>query len=78
MKDVIIYSTTSCHFCNLAKEYFKAHNISYTEYNVGADAERRAEMIELTGQMGVPVIRVGDQIGVGFQEAAFEEMYAAA
>jgi glutaredoxin-like YruB-family protein len=78
MKEVTIYSTTTCHFCNLAKEYFKAHNIPYTEYNVGADAEKRAEMIELTGQMGVPVIRVGNQIAVGFQDTAFEEMYAAA
>lgn len=77
MKPVTIYSTATCHFCNLAKEYFKAHNIQYTEYNVGVDAEKRQEMIDLTGQLGVPVIRIGDQIVVGFSEGHIEQMLAA-
>lgn len=68
MKPVTIYSTSVCHFCNLAKEYFKAHNVPYTEYNVGLDAEKRKEMVELTGQLGVPVIRIGDEVVVGFRE----------
>jgi glutaredoxin 3 len=74
MKDVTIYSTATCHFCQLAKEFFKSHNIAYTEHNVGTDAERRAEMIDLTGQLGVPVIRIGDDILVGFQESKVAEM----
>lgn len=69
MKPITIYSTPVCHYCNLAKEFFKANNIAYTEYNVAADASKRAEMVELTGQLGVPVIRVGDDIMVGFQES---------
>jgi glutaredoxin 3 len=77
MKEVTIYSTSSCHFCNLAKEYFKANNIAYTEYNVGTDAEKRQEMIEMTGQLGVPVIRIGDQVVVGFREDMVKEMLAA-
>jgi glutaredoxin-like YruB-family protein len=77
MKEVIIYSTQTCHFCNLAKEYFKANNIAYTEYNVGTDAERRQEMITLTGQLGVPVIRIGDEIVVGFREDLIANMLAA-
>ena len=77
MKEVTIYSTATCHFCNLAKEYFKANNIAYTEYNVGTDAERRQEMISLTGQLGVPVIRIGDQIVVGFREDLIANMLAA-
>jgi glutaredoxin 3 len=68
MKEVTIYSTTTCHFCNLAKEFFKKHNIAYTEYNVGLDPEKRNEMIELTGQLGVPVIRIDNDVVVGFQE----------
>jgi glutaredoxin 3 len=71
---VIIYSTAVCHFCALAKEYFKAHNIAYTEYNVGADVEKRKEMVELTGQLGVPVIRIGDQVVVGFREDVIAHM----
>ncbi len=74
MKEITIYSTPVCHYCNLAKEFFKANNIAYTEYNVAADAQRRAEMVDLTGQLGVPVIRVGDQITVGFSEAHMREL----
>jgi glutaredoxin 3 len=77
MKDVTIYSTNTCHFCNLAKEYFKANGIAYTEYNVGTDLERRKEMIALTGQLGVPVIKIGDQVVVGFREDMVAQMLAA-
>lgn len=68
MKPVTIYSTANCHFCNLAKEFFKARGVQYTEHNVGLDAEKRKEMMELTGQMAVPVIRIGDEVVVGFRE----------
>ena len=74
MKNVTIYSTSTCHFCQMAKEFFKSHNIAYTEYNVGNDAEKRNEMVELTGQLGVPVIRIGDEVLVGFQEGKVAEM----
>ncbi|MBP6857806.1 MAG: glutaredoxin family protein [Candidatus Pacebacteria bacterium] len=78
MKEVTIYSTESCHYCQLAKQYFKEHNIAYTEHNVGADAEKRKEMIELSGQLGVPVIRVDDTVLVGFQEKMLEELLSKA
>ena len=74
MKNVTIYSTNTCHFCQLAKEFFKTNNIAYTEYNVGTDQEKRKEMVDLTGQLGVPVIRVDDEILVGFQEGKVAEM----
>lgn len=77
MKPVTIYSTATCHFCQMAKEYFKAHDIAYTEYNVGTDADKRKEMIDLTGQLGVPVIRIGDNVLVGFQESKVAELLAA-
>ncbi len=73
-KPVTIYSTSICRYCDLAKEYFKAHNIAYTEHNVGTDAARRKEMIELTGQLAVPVIKIGDQVVVGFREDVVEHM----
>lgn len=78
MKSVTIYSTPVCHFCNLAKEYFKAHNIAYTEYNVASDMEKRKDMVEMTGQLGVPVIQIGDQIVVGFREDVVEQMLKSA
>lgn len=58
----------------MAKEYFKANNIAYTEYNVGTDAEKRQEMIDMTHQLGVPVIVVGDTAMVGFQESKVAEL----
>jgi len=77
MKKVEIYSTPSCHFCHLAKEYFTEKGVVYTEYNVASDAEKRKEMVSMTGQMGVPVIRIGDQIAVGFQQSIIDQMLAA-
>lgn len=74
MKDIIIYSTPTCHFCQLAKQFFAANDIKYTEYNVAADTDKRKEMVELTGQLGVPVIRVGNDVMVGFQESHMRQV----
>jgi len=57
MKKVSIYTTPTCHFCHLAKDYFKENNVAYDEYDVSTNAEKRTEMLNLTGQMAVPVIR---------------------
>lgn len=74
MKEVIIYSTPTCHFCQMAKAFFTNNNITYTDLNVAEDAEKRQEMIEVTGQMGVPVIKIGDEYLVGFNEGKIREM----
>lgn len=74
MKKVTIYSTNTCHFCNLAKEFFAKNNVEYTEHNVGSDQEKRQEMFELTHQMGVPVIRIDNTVVIGFQEAKVAEL----
>ena len=68
MQNVTIYSTPTCHFCHMAKEFFKEKNIAYTEYNVASDLEKRKEMIDKSGQMGVPVIIIGDELTVGFDK----------
>lgn len=68
MKDITIYSTPSCTFCNLAKDFFKENDIAYTEYNVAEDEEKRSEMVEKSGQMGVPVIFIGEEMVIGFNE----------
>ena len=69
MKNIIIYSTPTCHFCHMAKDYFRENNVSYTDYDVASDLEKRKEMIEKTGQMGVPVILIDDEQIVGFDKA---------
>ncbi|MCK5354271.1 MAG: glutaredoxin family protein [Methyloprofundus sp.] len=71
---VIIYSTPVCHFCHAAKDFFKENDVAYTDNDVAADAEKRQEMIDLTGQMGVPVIKVGDDVIIGFDETKLKEL----
>ncbi len=68
MANVTIYSTPSCVYCNAAKAFFKEKGIAYTEHNVAQDAEKRKEMIEKSGQMGVPVIVIDGELIVGFNK----------
>ncbi|MBU2159194.1 glutaredoxin family protein [Patescibacteria group bacterium] len=70
-KTVTIYTTPTCHFCQMSKEFFKENNVAYTEYNVAQDMEKRQEMIDKSGQMGVPVIFIGEEMIVGFDKARF-------
>ena len=74
MKDVTIYTTPTCHFCHAAKEFFTANNVQFTDLDVAGDMEKRQEMIEMTGQMGVPVIKIGDDVVVGFDEWKVKEL----
>lgn len=71
---VTIYSTPVCHFCQSAKEFFKENKVDYTEYDVASDAEKRQEMIDMTGQMGVPVIKIGDDVIIGYDEPKLKEL----
>ncbi len=71
---VTIYSTPVCHFCQAAKEFFKENNVEYTEHDVASDQDKRQEMIDMTGQMGVPVIRIGDDAVIGFDEGKVKEL----
>lgn len=68
MKEVTIYSTPTCHFCHLAKDFFNEKGIKYTEYDVLADIEKRREMMDRSGQLGVPVIVIGDNVIIGFDQ----------
>jgi len=68
MTKVKIYSTPTCPFCKLAKEFFKKYNVAYEDVNVAEDEKARDEMVEKSGQMRVPVIEIGDKIIVGFNE----------
>lgn len=70
MKNVTIYSTPTCHFCQIAKEFFKEKGIVYTEYDVLTDLAKRQEMVDKSGQLGVPVIDIGGKIIVGFDQSA--------
>lgn len=75
---VTIYSTPTCHFCHMAKDFFAANNVPFTDINVAEDTVKRAEMVDMSGQMGVPVILIKDEKGqeeiiVGFNQKLLSE-----
>lgn len=70
---VKVYSTDSCPWCVKAKQYLKSKGIEYKEINVAEDMEGREEMINLSGQMGVPVVNINGTIIVGFDKPAIDE-----
>ena len=73
-KKVVVYSTPTCPYCRRAKEYLSRKGISYTDINVAADRAKAKEMIEKSGQMGVPVILVDDKVVVGFNQMHLDEL----
>ncbi len=71
--NVIVYSTPTCPYCKLTKEFLKEKDISFKEIDVSADAASANEMVKKSGQMGVPVIDIDGQVIVGWNKAALEE-----
>lgn len=65
---VKIYTTPTCAYCRLAKDFFKLNDVAYEEVNVIADQAALKEMVEKSKQMGVPVIDVNGQIFVGYDK----------
>ncbi len=74
MKKVTIYSTPTCHFCHMVKKYFGQNNIQYEDFDVSVDADKRKEMMEKSGQLGVPVIVIDDKIVIGFNKPKLAEL----
>ncbi len=70
---VIIYSTPSCGYCKLAKDFFQKNNVKFTDYNVASDPKRAEEMSRKSGQMGVPVIDINGKIIIGFNKSEIEK-----
>jgi glutaredoxin 3 len=73
---ITIYSTNTCPYCVMAKEYFEEHKIEFVEKNVQTDHEAAKEMVEKTHQMGVPVIDVNGTVIIGFDREAIEKAMA--
>lgn len=71
---VEIYTTPMCAYCKMAKEYFKQHNVPYTEYDVSKDVAKQQEMIAKTHQYGVPVIIINGKIVLGFDRAKINQL----
>jgi len=71
---VKVFSTKICPYCVTLKEFLKQHDVEYEEIDVGEDEEGRKEMIEKSGQMGVPVLEINGQIVVGFDKVRILEL----
>ena len=74
MPSVKIYSTPSCPWCKRAKEFLKENKVSFTNIDVASDQKAAKEMIEKSGQMGVPVIDIDGKIIVGFDEEKLRKL----
>ena len=73
-KNVTVYSTPSCPYCLQAKEFLSGKGIDFTEHNVATDIEARNQMVQKSGQLGVPVIDIDGNIVVGFNRNKLEEL----
>lgn len=72
-KKIRIFTTSTCPYCKMAKQFFKQNNIEYEEIDVSDNQESAKEMIEKSGQMGVPVIDIDGKIIVGFDLNAIKK-----
>lgn len=66
---VIVFSTPTCSFCNMAKKYFREKGIKFNDVDVSRDPAAARDMVRRSGQQGVPVIDIGGKIVVGFDRA---------
>ena len=71
---VTIYTTPTCAYCKMAKEFFKKNEVKYEEKDVAIDEAARDEMIKKSGQLGVPVIDIEGNIVVGFDQAELSRL----
>ena len=70
---ITVYSTPSCPWCHKTKDFLKANNVEFKDVDVSKDHEAAEQMIEKTGQMGVPVTDIDGKIIIGFDQAAIKE-----
>lgn len=71
---VALYSTPSCGYCKLAKDYLRERNVRFSEYNVAVDTQKAGEMLHKSGQSGVPVIDFNGKVIVGFRKDELDKL----
>lgn len=71
---VTVFSTPSCGYCRLAKEFLKKNNVSFVEKDVFEDIVAREDMVARSGQYGVPVIDIDGTLVVGFDRGRIKEL----
>ena len=78
MSKVTVYSTKQCQYCRMAKAFLDKHGVPYESIDVGSDSKAAEKMIALSGQQGVPVIVVDDEVIVGFDSQRLNELFGEA
>lgn len=73
-KKVKVYSTPTCPFCIMAKKFLKDNNIEFEDVDVSSDIKSAREMVEKTGQMGVPVIEIDGEFVIGFNREKIKQL----
>lgn len=72
-KNVVVFTSNTCGYCHMAKDYLNELGVEFTEKNVSTDVEARKELMS-KGFMGVPVIYVDDEIIQGFDKNRLDEL----
>ena len=71
---ITVYTSQACHWCRVAKRYIEQLGLSYDEVDIIKDPLGRQQMVRMTGQYGVPVIRVGERAMTGWDKAEFDRL----
>ncbi len=69
---VTLYSTPSCGYCRVAKDYLRKKGVQFTEHNVASDPRKADEMVRKSGQMGVPVLDINGRVVIGFNQSEID------
>ena len=73
-KRVIVFSTPTCSYCNMAKQYFRRNKVRFRDVDISKDPAAARDLVRRTGQMGVPVIDIGGKMIVGFDKPKINDM----
>ncbi|MFH0817429.1 MAG: glutaredoxin domain-containing protein [Candidatus Micrarchaeota archaeon] len=71
-RKVTVYSTMNCPYCHMAKDYLAKKNVPFEDVDVGIDRARAQEMVDKSGQLGVPVLDINGNIIIGFDKKAID------
>lgn len=73
MSKVVVYSTEACPYCHMVKDYLKDKKVDFVDFNVAEDEDKAKEMVEKSGQMGVPVVDIDGKIIIGFNREEIDK-----
>ncbi|MGC8767293.1 MAG: Uxx-star family glutaredoxin-like (seleno)protein [Brevinematia bacterium] len=72
--DVKVYTTPSCPYCNMLKNYLRSRGIRFVDYDVSRDERKAMEMFRISGQMGVPVAVINGKVVIGFNKPLIDKL----